>query len=258
MKRLLLIILLLITMLGCSNVAAMPQALANETQKIVNDTKTQSTDVYAEIQANIDMVAKLKTDIANTKETNRQKLLNDVIGELEKVTASYESLARRKTDIRQSLLSKVAAIESLQKQVQSEIARLTALHNDYMQQLSTFTDPNPDIVRTRKAALSQAIGYVDMQSQLWANFGSTEQAIKSETVNVQQKIDSFLSIIDSSAILFRQGLNLLKLQRDINDALSLFTQDMPRIEQLSRDMEQSWGHLDLLVNTLTSMTISLK
>ena len=74
---------------------------------------------------------------------------------------------------------------------------------------------------------------------------------------VQRRVDSFLSIIESSAILFREGLNLLKLQRDIDDALSLFTQDMPRMEQLSRDMEQSWSHLDMLVNTLTSMSISM-
>jgi hypothetical protein len=32
---------------------------------------------------------------------------------------------------------------------------------------------------------------------------------------------------------------------------------MPRMEQLSREMEQSWSHLDLLVNTLTSMSIDL-
>jgi len=112
-------------------------------------------------------------------------------------------------------------------------------------------------VRTRKAALTQAIKYIDMQLQLWSEFYSTEKQIRDETVVVQLRIDSFLSVIESSAILFREGLNLLKLQRDINDALSLFTQDLPRMEQLSRDMEQSWSHLDMLVNTLTSMSIDI-
>lgn len=96
-----------------------------------------------------------------------------------------------------------------------------------------------------------------MQLQLWSEFYSTEKQIRDETVVVQLRIDSFLSVIESSAILFREGLNLLKLQRDINDALSLFTQDLPRMEQLSRDMEQSWSHLDMLVNTLTSMSIDI-
>ena len=113
------------------------------------------------------------------------------------------------------------------------------------------------MARGRKEALTQAIEYVDMQLQLWNEFHSLEQEIRSETVAVQRRVDSFLSIIESSAILFREGLNLLKLQRDIDDALSLFTQDMPRMEQLSRDMEQSWSHLDMLVNTLTSMSISM-
>lgn len=131
------------------------------------------------------------------------------------------------------------------------------MRNTYSATLKTYNDPNPEIVRTRKAALTQATKYIDMQLQLWSEFSNTENQIKNETAVVQQRIDSFLSVIESSAILFREGLNLLKLQRDINNALSLFTQDLPQMEQLSRDMEQSWSHLDMLVNTLTSMSINI-
>ena len=148
-------------------------------------------------------------------------------------------------------------LEELQGKVQKETARLNELRNSYSTTLRTFNDPDPEIVRTRKAAITQAIKYIDMQLQLWSEFYSTEQQIRAETVVVQQRIDSFLSVIESTAILFREGLNLLKLQRDINDALSLFTQDLPRMEQLSQDMEQSWSHLDTLVSTLTSMSINI-
>jgi chromosome segregation ATPase len=246
---------LLIT--GCSEAQAMPQELATTTQKIVNEVKEQDNSVFEEIQNNIDMVNKLKSDIETSKESNKQKLLNNVVNELEKVTISYEDLSGRREEIRETLLKKIDAIEDLQGKVQKETDRLNKLRNDYSNTLKTFNDPNPEIVRTRKAALTQAIKYIDMQLQLWTEFYNTEQQIRSETVVVQQRIDSFLSVIESSAILFRQGLNLLKLQRDINDALSLFTQDLPRMEQLSRDMEQSWSHLDALVNTLTSMSITI-
>ena len=246
---------LLIT--SCSEAQAMPQDLATATQKIVNEVKGQDNSVFEEIQKNIDMVNRLKSDIENSRESNKQKLLNNVIKELEKVATSYENLSGRKEDIRKSLLKKVTALEELQGKVQEETTRLNERRNSYSNTLRTFNNPDPEIVRTRKAALTQAIKYIDMQLQLWSEFYSTEKQIRDETVVVQLRIDSFLSIIESSAILFREGLNLLKLQRDINDALSLFTQDLPRMEQLSRDMEQSWSHLDMLVNTLTSMSIDI-
>lgn len=247
--------LLLLT--GCSEAKAMPQDLATATQKIVSQVKEQDNSVFEEIQRNIDMVSELKADIETSKESNKQKLLNNVVKELEKVTISYEDLAGRREEIRKTLLKKITALEELQKKVQKETARLNELKNTYSNTLRTFNDPDPEIVRTRKAALTQAIKYIDMQLQLWSEFYRTEQQIRLETVVVQKRIDSLLSVIESSAILFREGLNLLKLQRDINDALSLFTQDLPRMEQLSRDMEQSWSHLDILVNTLTSMSINI-
>lgn len=249
------VVSLLIT--GCSEAQAMPQDLATATQKIVNEVKEQDNSVFEEIQKNIDMVNRLKSDIETSKESNKQKLLNNVVNELEKVAISYENLSERRDEIRKNLLKKITALEELQQRVQKETARLNDLRNTYSTTLKTFNDPDPEIVRTRKAALTQAIKYIDMQLQLWSEFYSTEKQIRDETVVVQQRIDCFLSVIESSAILFREGLNLLKLQRDINDALSLFTQDLPRMEQLSKDMEQSWSHLDTLVNTLTSMSINI-
>ena len=247
----------LVTGCGCSEAKAAPQELATATQKIVDEVKKQDTSVFEEIQKNIDMVNELKSDIETSRESDKQKLLNNVVNDLEKVTESYEDLSGRREEIRKTLLKEIDAIEDLQGKVQKETARLNELRNDYSNKLKTFNDPDPEIVRTRKAALAQAIKYIDMQLQLWSEFYSTEKQIRDETVVVQQRIDSFLSVIESSAILFREGLNLLKLQSDINDALSLFTQDLPRMEQLSRDMEQSWSHMDTLVNTLTSMSIDI-
>lgn len=250
-------------MMGCSSVAqAMPQNLADSTQKIVNEVKGQSTGIFNEIQDNINTVQKLKENIQNSSttgtSTDKQNQLNAVVNELEKVTISYENLSKQKDTIRKTLLGKVSALQDLQSKIASESSRLTNLRTIYSQQLTIISDPNPEIVRTRKLALTQAIKYIDMQLQLWQNFYTTETDIKQQTLIVQQKIDSFLSMIDSSAILFREGLNLLKLQRDINDALSLFTTDMPQMIQLSKDMETSWSNLDILVNTLTNMSINIK
>ena len=181
---------LLIT--GCSEAQAMPQELAKTTRAIVNEVKEQDNSVFEEIQKNIEMVKELKADIETSKESNKQKLLNNVVNDLEKIAESYEDLSGRREEIRKTLLKKIDAIEDLQGKVQKETARLNELRNDYSKTLKTFNDPDPEIVRTRKVALTQAIKYIDMQLQLWSEFYSTEQQIRSETVIVQQRIDSFL------------------------------------------------------------------
>ena len=136
--------------------------------------------------------------VESSKESNKQKLLNSVISELEKVAGSYETLSGKREEIRKSLLKKIIAIEELQKHVQIETTRLNNLRNSYSTTLKTFNDHNPEIMRTRKAALTQAMKYVDMQLQLWSEFYKTEQQIREETIVVQRRIDSFLSVIESS------------------------------------------------------------
>lgn len=168
---------------------------------------------------------------------------------------SYEKLSSQKDDIRKVLTRKIIRIEELRGKVESEIARLNEKKVAYSNSLKTINDPNPEIERTRKESLAQAIKYIDAQIRAWTEFNGTEAAIQTELGKVQQRIGSFLSIIDSSAIVFREGLNLLRLQSDIRQALSLFTTDLPEMERLSREMEESWSHLDSLVGTLTSTSI---
>ncbi|WP_303678424.1 hypothetical protein [Dehalococcoides mccartyi] len=165
-KKAILVSLMLVCFImitGCSKAQAAPQELATETQKIVEQVKKQDNSVFDDIQHNIDMVSDLKDEIEASTGSDKQKLLNNVISDLEKVTASYEELANKKEDIRKYLLKKVTALEGLQAQVRTETTRLNTQHNEYTTALKTFNDPDPEIVRTRSAALKQAIGYVDMQ-----------------------------------------------------------------------------------------------
>jgi hypothetical protein len=141
----------------------------------------------------------------------------------------------------------------MQKQVETAVKELNKRKVEYSKQLASLNNSNPEIMRTRKKALTQSINYVDMQIILWNQFYTIENEISGEMSNIQERIDSFLSMIESSAILFREGLNLIKLQRDINEALALFNNDIPKMEQLTKDMEASWDNLDYLVDTLISI-----
>jgi hypothetical protein len=231
-----------------------PKALAAETQDTVKQVEINTNDVFAEIQSNIALVNNLKDKVEQAKINGQPLSLDDVIKDIQKVSDSYNKLSNQHGDINKNLLQKISDVENLQGRVDDEISTLKQRRANYVTQLNAVKDPNPDIVRTRQESLTQAIKYVDGQIQLWTDFNGVEADIIAQMSTVQATIDSFLSVIDSSAILFKEGLNLLELQRDINNALSLFTQDLPKMEQLTTDMEKSWASLDYLVNTLTTIS----
>jgi len=254
------VLLAILPVVSCDSVSSLvPKALASDTQDVVEQVEANTDEVFAEIQKNIDLVMALKAKVENAKIQGHPLSLDDVIKDIHSVSDSYDKLSGQHEAIRKGLLRKIANIEDMQTKVDSEIKILQQRRADYSKQLRLVSDSNPDIVRTRQESLAQAIKYVDAQIQLWTQFNNIEADITAEMSNVQKTIESFLSVIDSSAILFREGLNLLVLQRDINNALSLFTRDLPRMEQLTQDMEKSWANLDYLVETLTSIsTVKVK
>jgi len=237
---------------GC-NTDLLPQVLASDTQNIVEDVKEENTNVFGEIQHNINLVTELKAKVQDAQIDGKTISLNSIINDIETVAESYERLAGQRDDIRKEILGKVKKVENMQVTVDAEVVILRERTANYMEQLRLLSDPNPEIVRTRQKALSKAVEYVDAQIQLWQEFSKVERDIVIEMSDIQQTIDSFLSMIESSAILFREGLNLLYLQRDINEAIALFASDIPRMEQLTQDMEKSWENLDYLLSTLTGM-----
>lgn len=248
------LLLLIIPITSCSTISDLtPKVLASNTQDIVEEVEADTSDVFAEIQNNIDLVTALKIKVQDAKIQGQPLSLDEVIKDIRTVSKSYDKLSGQHDNIRKGLLQKIANIGDMQDRVDAEITILKQRRADYTEQLRMVSDPNPDIVRTRQESLSQAIKYVEAQVVLWTEFNAIEADIIAEMDNVQKTIDSFLNVIDSSAILFREGLNLLVLQRDINEALSLFTKDLPRMEQLTQDMEKSWANLDYLIETLTSI-----
>lgn len=247
-----LILGVVLTVGSCGSVM-LPTALAADTATTVEQAKTASTNVFDEIQGNIDLVAKLKGKVQEAQLEGSTISLNSVIGDIETVTQSYESLAGQRDDIRQGLLEKVANVEKMRMAIDAEIGILRGRRADYSEQLRLVGDTNPAIAQTRREALSRAIGYVDIQIQLWEDFSDIQGNIVVEMSDIQLSIDSFLSMIESTAIVFREGLNLLHLQQDIEEALHLFASDIPQMEQLTSDMEKSWDTLDYLLETLTGI-----
>lgn len=247
-----LILMAMLPLTACDT-ELLPTVLAAKTQDTVAEVKTENDDVFAEIQRNIDLVTELKAKVQEAQLSNKIVSLDSIVKDIETVAQSYEKLAGQRDNIRQELLGRVSKVENMQKTVDAEIKTLQERRADYMEQLRLVNDPNPDIAQTRKEALTRAIKYVDSQIQLWREFNNIQKDIIIEMSGIQRTIDSFLAMVESTSIVFREGLNLLYLQRDINEAVALFASDIPKMERLTQDMERSWDNLDYLIETLTGV-----
>jgi SMC interacting uncharacterized protein involved in chromosome segregation len=237
-----------------------PAIMASEIQEAVTSTKSYDAAVFKEIQRNIDLVTALKDKMANASNGEEPPTLEESIKDIERVTESYENLASRKDEIDQYFKNKVGTIKEMQGRVETEVLALNKRIAEYNGQLREMQieSTDADSVRARKKALTQAIEYVQMQINLWGKFYQLGAEITNEMDSVQQHVNNFIGMIESSSILFREGLNLLQLQKNINDALALFTVDIPTIQKLTTDMEKSWSTLDYLIESLTALTTKIE
>lgn len=246
-------ILLLSILLSSCSTELTPKALAASSSTIAQDVKTDSSDVFDKIQKNIDMVGELKAQIQNDQMNGKEPSLKSVIKDIKVVADSYSELAGQRDDIRKTMLNKVARLEKMRDTVNDEINILRERKAGYLEQIRTLDTTDQEIFRTRQKSLSQAISYVDKEIVLWERFNQIQSGIVIETSDISDKLDLFLSMIESSSILFNEALNLLQLQSDIEDAIRLFSSDLPKLEELTKSMEASWDELDSLINAMTGV-----
>jgi chromosome segregation ATPase len=260
MQKIPLIILALVAIVGASLVwqscsrpaqAASPRELASDTKEAIQEIKDKENTTFRTLDENVKRVNQLKARVQTTAVP-----ADEVINELQSISNAFEGMVGRKEQIRTELLKKITNLQELRSKSQQEMASLQLKQADYQNQLRKLSDPNPEIVRVKQKAISQAARYVDTQLQIWQQFAETQRAIEGEVANVKQRIEEFMAIMESSVIVYGEALNLLKLQRDIQDALSVFSQDLPEIQRLAQEMEQSWDNVDALVQTLVSVAQS--
>jgi len=256
LKRGVLVLVVLPTILICScDSDLLPQALASDIQTSVEKSKIDSNKVFEEIQRNIDLAARLQQEVQQARLSGEVVSLESIIKDLTVVTESYEQLSKERSRIESRLLKRASVVQDMRTRVYAEIEILRLRQIDYLMQISQIGNIDSEVSRLHRKSLSKAVGYIDLQIQLWIDFDKTDQAILLEMDKVRKRIDSFLGAISGSAIVFREGLNLLQLQQSIDEALSLFDRDIPRMDQLQQDMEDSWSTLDYLVSNLTSLEI---
>ena len=177
---------------------------------------------------------------------------DEVLDTLEEVTHSFEELSQRKEDVRKGLLERVGRLDEIEAKAQEEIQRLTLNMTGLEQQLTSLGTADSEVLTVRRESISRAIRYVERQVEIWERFIETHNAIDPQVEAISLRIEKLLAIVEGSALVYSEALNLLRLQRDIQEALSVLSGELPELDRLGQEMEQSWGTLDLLVESLLS------
>ena len=231
---------------------ASPRELAEDTKEIVQGITDDEKDIFSILSESFEQVQQLQYTVNETGDP--AIMFNEVLDQLEVVTETFEEIAGQRDKIKKELTDKVASLPQIRGKAEKEIEVLKARRAEYEQELAADTDRSLDGQRAREIAITQAIRYVDRQIETWEQFTETQISIEDQVDTVGLRIETFIDILEGHAIVYREAVNLLKLQRDIRDALSLVTEGIPQIESLSQQMQDSWATLNSLVEELLTYT----
>lgn len=239
--------LLALALSGCASTSlASPRTLAFQTKGAVEELKDTEQSIYQTIENNL-------SDLRNLSQELPTISYNEALRKLQKITESFEDLAKDEGRIEREILSPQRRLKRLTGRSQEELSRLRARKSELQRELATFQHPNPNIVEIKKKSLSQTIKYVEKQIETWEQFLSTQRAIETEARKINERVEEFLIVVEANAVLYREALNLLELQRDIREASALLAQ-IPEIERLTQEMVNHWDILDSLVEELLSLS----
>jgi len=228
---------------------ASPKELAQETKGLVEEAKETEKTVFQVLSKNLGTLRELKAQVQGSKDP--AKLLDKVIEELEKITQDFERMARREGVIENDLLQKVRSLHRLTDKAREELDQIRIRKAKFERELQAIADPDPTIVEMKRKAYSQTVRYLQKQIEIWERFLQTHQQIEEEVSRIDQRVGRFLTAIELSALVYREGLNTLQLQKDIQQAQALLS-EIPEIERLTQEMIMSWDTLDSLINELLS------
>jgi len=240
-----------LSLVSCTPVktaSASPRVLAEDTASIVQDITTDEKDIFSVMVDNFETVRQLQASVSTSDDPS--DMVNDVLTQLEQVAKSFEDMSNKRDKTRNEFLDKVSELPKLMERAEGEIDALKARKAEYEQKLTGIDASASDSQKALQLSITQAVTYVTRQIEIWEQFTSTQSAIQDQVDTVGTRIDAFMDIIDGNAVVYREAVNLLKLQRDIREALSVVTEGIPEIERLSKEMQDSWETLNSLVDEL--------
>lgn len=229
-----------------------PEPLAQETKELVEETKAIEKSVYRVLEENLRGLKGLQKEVQAAEDPS--KLLGRVIRELERITEAFEGMSRREGEVEGDLLQRIKGLRRLTERAGEEIALLEAKRGNLEKSLQAIAEADPVVAGMKEKGYNQAIKYVQNQIEIWEGFLQTHQRVNEEVDKINERVQRFLAAIEMSALVYREGLNLLKLQRDIQQAKALLS-EVPEIEQLTNEMVSSWDTLDSLINELFSFAV---
>ncbi len=236
---------------GCTSQPVTTQALAAQGKTIVDQLKAQEESVFERIERHFSALRALQEKLL-TSEVRDERLYDEVLSELRRITEEFEALVEDEGKIKRELLSREQSLKRLTQKARERLAELKARKFELERELASFHHPDPELVEDRRRGLTQAIKYVQKQIEHWERFLTTQEGIEDAAGVIEQHVERFLIIAETNALVYREALNLLELERDIREAARLLA-EVPELERLAQEMVAHWEVLDNLVEELLSI-----
>lgn len=236
---------------GCTSQPVTTQALAAQGKTIVDQLKAQEESVFERIERNFTALRALQERLL-TSTVRDEQLYNEVLSELRRITEEFEALVEDEGKIKRELLAREQSLKRLTQRAKERLSELKARKSELERELASFYHPDPELVEDRKRGLAQAIKYVQRQIEHWERFLTTQEGIEDAAEVIERHVERFLIIAETNALVYREALNLLELERDIREAARLLA-EVPELERLAQEMVAHWEVLDNLVEELLSI-----
>ena len=224
--------------------------IAEKTKEIVEEFYTTgATEVFKQIERNLKALDEIINLVENAKDINA--VIDDVIERLEEITVSYEKIARMRPQIEEDLRKQIGKLREMLRRSRNEIENLKREKMELQSKLNNvgmITDP--DIRTIKRKSLEARIKLKEKQIQIWQGFLEIQENIRKAVEQADRTITKFLIVLEENGKVYREALNVVKLQRDIQRAAESMV-NIAEIGRLTDAMISSWQDFQHLIEMLT-------
>jgi len=249
-KWLLILIPIILMMIGGYSYSEDIKKIADKTKETVESFySTGAAKVFKQIEKNLKALDEIISLVENAEDIST--IIDDVVDRLEKITVSYENIAKMRPQIEKDLRKQMGNLRELLKKSESEINNLTGEKNKLQIELNNVAlIADPDIRAVKRKSLEMRIAFKEKEIQIWQGFLDIQDNIRKTVEQADRTITKFLIVLEENGKVYREALKVVKLQRDIQKAVESMA-SIAEIGRLTDEMISSWQDLQRLIEMLT-------
>lgn len=250
-----LVMLLSANLFSCSHPAySHPSEIAERVRGTV-ERMTQSgvAQILGTLEANLRELDELVEIVRAAEDLGG--IADKVIERMERITESYEEVSVKKEEIEEGFRRGLEKLKELVDKSMQEIEKLGRRQQELEEELKKLRyETDQDVRSIRKESLEKQISFVQMRIELWRDFLQRQGEIEKAAMGTRDDISKFLLILEENAQVYREGLAMMKLHQELQEAITIL-ESIGNVEQLSQRIVASWETLFNLVQSLVGSEV---